>query len=255
MRKRFSVAAMVVIAMMLMAPAVLAATSVTVTGNNVGNDWNVNTAADGTVTFVDDFGAPSGFGSGALQLVTGETNPARAQLNSTQDQGMLLADIDEVGYYTYVSNTSTGLTIHAPAINIAILADGQQGSFATLVFEPIYNYGNAAIVRGQWQEWDASGEAKWWSTQAIPGVCKSSCYVAFYDIKAANPDAVILTYAMNLGTWNPDITSAVDGFTIGEKTFDFEPLPTNKDQCKRSGWEVVGFKNQGQCIKFVNTGK
>lgn len=27
------------------------------------------------------------------------------------------------------------------------------------------------------------------------------------------------------------------------------------DQCKDGGWEDAGFKNQGQCIKFVNTGK
>ena len=31
--------------------------------------------------------------------------------------------------------------------------------------------------------------------------------------------------------------------------------PTNKDQCKKGGWQVFGFRNQGQCIRFVNTGK
>lgn len=31
--------------------------------------------------------------------------------------------------------------------------------------------------------------------------------------------------------------------------------PTTKDDCKRGGWEDYGFRNQGQCIKFVNTGK
>jgi probable HAF family extracellular repeat protein len=30
---------------------------------------------------------------------------------------------------------------------------------------------------------------------------------------------------------------------------------TSKQQCKNSGWKNVGFKNQGQCIQFVNTGK
>jgi hypothetical protein len=28
-----------------------------------------------------------------------------------------------------------------------------------------------------------------------------------------------------------------------------------KDVCKNGGWEDLGFKNQGQCIRFVNTGK
>ena len=29
------------------------------------------------------------------------------------------------------------------------------------------------------------------------------------------------------------------------------PLPTSKDQCKHGGWAQFGFKNQGQCIRFV----
>jgi hypothetical protein len=33
------------------------------------------------------------------------------------------------------------------------------------------------------------------------------------------------------------------------------PFPTSKDQCKNDGWKAFGFKNQGQCIQFVNTGK
>jgi hypothetical protein len=31
--------------------------------------------------------------------------------------------------------------------------------------------------------------------------------------------------------------------------------PTTKDDCKKGGWETYGFKNQGQCVKFVETGK
>ena len=35
--------------------------------------------------------------------------------------------------------------------------------------------------------------------------------------------------------------------------------PTSKDECKQSGWKLFTvprtFKNQGDCIKFVNTGK
>jgi hypothetical protein len=36
---------------------------------------------------------------------------------------------------------------------------------------------------------------------------------------------------------------------------------TSKDQCKDGGWQFVfrangtGFKNQGDCIQYVNTGK
>jgi hypothetical protein len=37
--------------------------------------------------------------------------------------------------------------------------------------------------------------------------------------------------------------------------------PKTKDECKDGGWEIVvradgsAFKNQGDCIQYVNTGK
>jgi hypothetical protein len=47
------------------------------------------------------------------------------------------------------------------------------------------------------------------------------------------------------------------------KLYDFEPylVATNKDQCKKNGWQSVyrddgsSFKNQGDCIQYANTGK
>ena len=31
--------------------------------------------------------------------------------------------------------------------------------------------------------------------------------------------------------------------------------PEDKNECKKGGWEAFGFRNQGLCIQFVNTGK
>lgn len=43
----------------------------------------------------------------------------------------------------------------------------------------------------------------------------------------------------------------------GSVTITYTPLPTSKDQCKDGGWKSYGstFKNQGQCVSFVETGK
>jgi hypothetical protein len=35
---------------------------------------------------------------------------------------------------------------------------------------------------------------------------------------------------------------------------DAPALPTSKSQCLNGGWRAFGFKNQGQCIAFVNHG-
>jgi hypothetical protein len=52
--------------------------------------------------------------------------------------------------------------------------------------------------------------------------------------------------------------SAIDQFGIGEIEVDGTEVvlsPTTKDQCKDDGWKNFAFKNQGQCIKFINTGE
>ncbi len=53
------------------------------------------------------------------------------------------------------------------------------------------------------------------------------------------------------------------GFVIDNLTLTSGPIPvsppTSKDQCKNNGWMTFNtprtFKNQGDCIQFVNTGK
>jgi hypothetical protein len=38
--------------------------------------------------------------------------------------------------------------------------------------------------------------------------------------------------------------------------FDAPPMPSSKDQCKNGGWRnFPQFKNQGDCVSFVETGK
>lgn len=41
-------------------------------------------------------------------------------------------------------------------------------------------------------------------------------------------------------------------FLRGTLGLTFTPFPSNRDQCRKEGWKAFGFKNQGQCIKFVN---
>lgn len=48
----------------------------------------------------------------------------------------------------------------------------------------------------------------------------------------------------------------------GERDWDFDWVSFSvlsradaRAECKQGGWESQGFRNQGQCIRFVNTGK
>jgi len=67
--------------------------------------------------------------------------------------------------------------------------------------------------------------------------------------------------AGRLWTLAPTGTQILLGVTNigGVGDLAFTPLPTSKDQCKNGGWQRFSFphsfKNQGDCIQVVNTGK
>jgi hypothetical protein len=71
--------------------------------------------------------------------------------------------------------------------------------------------------------------------------------------------AVLPTNQLVLGNFSASFFgSPIDQFGIGEVVVDGSEVvlsPTTKDQCKDGGWSTFGFKNEGQCLQFVITGK
>jgi hypothetical protein len=182
--------------------------------------------------------------------------------------GTSLADIDAMSYYTY---RSSGSAQQVAALNIQVDVNGSApGGFTTLVFEPVYNTDQGAVVSGQWQTWDAynGGNAIWWSSNPIPGAPNRDTFVTWNTILANNPNAIILGgFGVNQGSGNPGLVTAVDKLTFGAAgntvTYDFElyHVATTQQQCKNGGWQNVTradgspFRNQGDCMQYVNTGR
>lgn len=248
-------------AMPLMAKA---ASTVTVTPTNT-QGWTsaaplAETRPGGSVVFTEEFGAPTGFGSGSLKVTTTDSS-AKAQYFHPADEGTLLSDVNDISYSTYRSSASTGASNQVAAINVGVDANGDAaGGFTNLVFEPVYNTDQQALANDTWQSWDAGNDATYWSSNPIPGAPNRDTFVTLSQIKAANPDAVVLYYGVNQGSGNPGIVSGVDAFTFGDTTYNFEltNAPTDKDQCKDNGWQSLtdqngqAFKNQGQCVSYAN---
>ena len=233
------------------------------------NNWVLYTRNAGTGVFRAGPGAPPS-GIGSLETVT-PTGADKVVLFNYDHVGTSLADIDKMGYATY---RDTGAVANqVPAINIQVDINGgtlQPGDFTTLVFEPVYNTGQGAIQDDVWQTWDAyqGGQAIWWSSNPIPGAPNRDTFVTWDTILANNPNATIVGgYGINQGSGNPALTAASDILSLGYNsecvTYDFEPyeVATNKDACKNGGWKTLRrlggspFKNQGDCIQYVNTGK
>lgn len=58
------------------------------------------------------------------------------------------------------------------------------------------------------------------------------------------------TYGFRFGGSNFDSDSRL----LGTFRVDLPESPTSKAACKNGGWEAYGFRNQGQCVSFVETG-
>lgn len=251
------------IATMALAGIVMAATIVVTPTNQQG--WSTaDTRPGGTVEFVADANAPGG--SGALELTTDATTSAKAQY--LHEANTPLADVTELGYWT---RQVSGPPHADPAYQLIMClngtAEGCEG-FTTLVFEP-YQGGLQLIVPEVWQEWDVDA-GRFWSTRTV--TCDGGTIVgasggpAIYTLEVvqeACPDAVVAGFGVNIGTFNPGYVVRTDLFDFNGTIYDFELTaePEDADDCKDGGWQFLTdadgepFRNQGDCIKYVKTGK
>lgn len=219
---------------------------------------------------------------GTGQMVAGPDAPplgggsANLTVNSTGGMilgvadfaGTPLADIETLTYSTYRTAGSAALAI-ALQINVDTdLTDANVGWQGRLVYEPYYTH---AVATGAWQTWntqDDAGTGNWWFTGA-PGnaTCSIGNPCTWSEVLAAFPNAgvhpTLGAVGLKAGSgWASGFDGNVDALSIAlaggnSVTYDFELAndPDDKDDCKDGGWAAYGFRNQGQCIRFVNTGK
>lgn len=262
----------------LAGPAVAATTTVTVTSNDIGSGWTLYSDNGASGDFVAG-PAPAPVGVGSFQFTI--PNNGKVTLSTNAPAGQALSAVDTVSYATYRDSSSTMPANVAPSLNMEICAGGVTGStcngYTTLVWEPVYAYGTTAngnnpVTPDSWQTWNAldhtstSYTGGWWSTHTIGGVCAFNCFVSLAEIQAANPDAVILSFGVNVGhgpggTFNGNADALTLGIAGSTTTYDLEPVIalTDKSQCKNGGWATSNtpvFRNQGECVShFASGGK
>ena len=230
-------------------------------------NWVLYTRLAGNGTFVTGPGTPP-LGGGSITLGT-PTTADKVQLFNFDHIGTKLADVRSMSYSTY---RTTGTAAQLTSINVVVDFNGPSadGGFTTLVFEPVYNPDQGAVVSNQWQRWDAynGGNGIWWSTRAINGVCARECYVTWRQIVSNNPNAVILGgFGLNQGSGGNAMIASADALHLDTPsmsiTYDFEPfrVATSKEACKDDGWRTLkradgsDFKNQGDCVSYTENGR
>jgi hypothetical protein len=122
---------------------------------------------------------------------------------------------------------------------------GSDTSFSTVTFDPTQAY--PVTTRG-------GASASPYPCPAVPA-----------DMDTLSSGSNIRAFSLNVGDTSASdlgldgyLDNVVVNLDSGTTVYDFDPAPVNpvsKDACKKNGWAAFGFSNQGQCVKFVETGK
>ncbi|HEX6149922.1 hypothetical protein [Nocardioides sp.] len=164
---------------------------------------------------------PSGVGS--LGLRTGAPTDKAAFGNQVDFVGDPLAGIDTVKYWVFTTGENAAIAANnLPSVAFEVDPTGPDATgpnFSTLVFTPETATPNA------WTELDASTEERWYYTGAAGTAsgCNQTTYCTLAEAKAAFPDATVLSAQVTKGR-DYAFSGAVDGVTIDETTYDFEPF-------------------------------
>lgn len=251
-------------AFVVVGAAAAGSTSVVVTPTNTQGWSTADTRPAGTVGFVADPTARAGLG--ALQLTTDSTTAAKAQYLHATDTP--LSQVSELGYWT--KQNAASFAQGDPSFQlVACLGGFDTGTstcsgFTTFVFEPYENTAQGTVISKVWQPWDVDAGQMWSSRSYANGGCSVTAGAGgppFYtlgDIQTMCPDAVVVGFGVNVGTYNPGYDVETDLVDFNGTVYDFEP---GANACKNGGWQLAKradgttFGSQGDCIQYENTGK
>ncbi|MFI1919428.1 hypothetical protein [Nocardia sp. NPDC020380] len=169
--------------------------------------------------YVDGPDSAPGTGSGALKF---ETNPVAPKIQYFQPTATPLRQTPNLAYTMYVDH---GLE---PAFQLRLTGanrtDDDPTGFTTLVWQP---HRNGTATTRQWTTATALENGLWWSTRPIAGTPGGQSQpVSLATITAANPNARITAYGINLGTSATPEKSYISTVTFGCTTWTFAPGST-----------------------------
>jgi hypothetical protein len=129
----------------------------------------------------------------------------------------------------------------------------------------------------EWNIWDTdpdesqvpplSGFGVLWFLSDNPSGCIEGVDWATFVANPERGEKEVLSFSFITDGWTENFDAQLDGFQVEladvSATVNFEavPVPTTKAACKGDGWKKVSrndgskFKNQGDCVQYVLTGK
>lgn len=200
-------------------------TTVVVTPSNLNGWTTAGPLADNrpvsTADFIADPSTPIGYG--ALQQTTDATTASKSQLMRADN--IPLSAITDLSYFA--KQNSASFASGEASFQLIVYLDGTAANFTTFVFEP---YENGTVIPNAWQQWNVAAGQMWSSkTRSAGGSCNVTAGAGgppFYTLAAlqANcPNATVVAYGVNVGTFNPSYDVETDMFRVNGTIYDFDP--------------------------------
>lgn len=177
-------------------------------------------------------------GSSAIYIGGGDSNVI-VDGNQVTSAGSAVRVTNAFGVGLNSSVTIMGNTLYNNASGVSVGANSVTGTVQahrnSLTGNTLFGISNDPSSGGL-----VSGTCNWWGAASGPG-----------PIGSGTGDKV--STGVTFAPWL--VSADLNGPCIGGN------VATNKDQCKNDGWKTrvradnTPFKNQGDCIQFVNTGK
>ena len=269
MRKPFGALGLAALAVVALAPTVLGATTrVVVTPTNL-QGWVVDTTVLGNQSVPYNFNGPadSDGGNGSFQFGPIAGLGAAKQEMQPPDVNFDVTTFDALSFeYQILAPASVGSTSDQVYVNVYVDSAANGLGF----------YGSGLSSTGFYDcryTFVADTANPGWNTLSFSDATSPDSLASRHTSCAATiggNTGNIQFVRLNGGdtsTNDNNMRAAYDlvEIAIGGNTtlYDFEPyaVATSKDQCKDGGWQTVNrangssFKNQGDCIQYVNTGK
>jgi hypothetical protein len=258
-------AGVLVMALALLYTYSYAATVVTVTGDTAAGEnmpgWMFNRDTSTATPFEFNTDAAS-IGAGSLYVLPIGANPSDKMI-AENFLNVPITDVNSIAYDYQIGTGGDESDANQFYLNVyANFGESDDLKFYDCRYEIVPTLGTTTgfttVTFDPTQSYQVTTRA---GASASPYACPS----VPADMDTLSPGSNIRAFALNVGDTSAS-DAGLDGYLdnvvvdldSGETVYDFEPLPPapmTKDDCKENGWETYGFKNQGQCVRFVTTGQ
>ncbi len=211
-------------------------------------------------------------GVGSAQISVSGTQ--RVNLATYQFAGTPLANITALRFTTYNPSAGNGGgSTRSAYLNFNVDFNGTDSWQRRLVYVPTVN---GTVLPDTWQEWDAydGGNARWsysggtWPVTAEAGTTTKTWAQILTDYPGVRIRVTDAHLGLRVGEpyasgYTENISSFTFGTAGGETRYDFEPFvtATTRETCKNGRWVDVrradgsAFRNQGDCVSYIQTGR